>query len=315
MSGETDGAVHWGTGDLAQAFTIESENAIRGRIIRLGPALDEIFRHHTYPEVVSVLVAEAVVLVTMLGSGMKFKGRVTLQSRGDGPISMIVADYMSSGEVRGYAGYDEARVAALPIGISLQDMLGKGSLTVTVDQGPDTELYQGIVGFEGTTLADCVEAYMHRSEQVESCLKVAVAHAEEGSSDGQWRAGGLMLQNLPRSGAPFLDDDGEPFNRSADDPWNRTQMLMKTVEDMELTDPALVPTRLLYRLFHQEGVRAAEPQLLGFGCTCSAEKVITILVQYSEDEHKEMLEDGKIRVRCEFCSRDYHFSLEDLKPN
>jgi molecular chaperone Hsp33 len=298
--------------DLVQSFRVESEEKIGGRIVRLGNAVDQILIQHEYPLAVSQLVGEAVVLVALMGGGMKFEGRLTLQSRGSGPVSMIVADYMSNGEVRAYAGFDEARLAALPRGASVGELLGDGTLAITLDRGSATDLYQGIVALEGETLADCARDYLHRSEQVESFLKLAVAQVIDKDGKESWRAGGLMIQHMPKLGTTLPDEEAEPFRRTPDDPWNRAQILAATVETHELTDPRLSTEEVLLRLFHEDGVRVSPPQPLSFGCTCSEQRVRRLLAQYTDEDYKTMLEDGMIRVRCEFCSRTYRFLPESL---
>jgi molecular chaperone Hsp33 len=298
--------------DFVQSFRIEAETIIGGRIVRLGSAIDQVLRQHDYPPLVSRLVGEAVVLVTLIGGGMKFEGRLTLQSRGSGPVSMIIADYMTQGEIRATASFDKGRLAKVPSDAPVSTLLGDGTLAITLDQGAKKDLYQGIVALSGASLADCAREYLHRSEQVESVLKLAVGELTDAQGRSMWRAGGLMIQHLPKGGAAFLDEEGEPFQRAADDPWHRTQMLARTAEDHELIDPQVSAERLLYRLFHEDGVRVTPPQSVTFGCTCSEERVMRILKQYTAEDYKTMLEDGMIRVRCEFCSRTYRFSPEDL---
>jgi molecular chaperone Hsp33 len=301
------------TDDFLQAFCIESDRAIAGRIVRLGPAIDRILRQHTYPLAVSRLVGEAVALVTLLGGGMKFQGRLTLQSRGSGPVSMIVADYRTEGEIRATAGFDEARLAHLGAMTPIGALLGDGTLAITLDQGRRQDLYQGIVALAGASLADCAREYLHRSEQVESFLKLAVAQVTDAQGRTAWRAGGLMLQHMPRLSSALLDEEGEPFQHASDDSWHRAQILAHSAEDHELVDPQITAERLLYRLFHEDGVRVTQPQSIAFGCTCSETRVKRILRQYTQEDYKTMLEDGRIRVRCEFCSRTYRFSPEELQ--
>ena len=300
------------TDDFVQSFRIEAETIIGGRIVRLGPAIDQVLTQHAYPLLVSRLVGEAVALVTLIGGGMKFEGRLTLQSRGSGPVSMIIADYMTKGEIRATASFDEARLAGVPNAAPIAALLGDGTLAITLDQGAKKDLYQGIVALSGTSLADCAREYLHRSEQVESFLKLAVGKLTDAQGRTMWRAGGLMIQHLPKAGAAFLDEDDEPFQRGPDDPWHRAQVLARTAEDHELVDPQISAERLLYRLFHEDGVRVTPPQSVKFGCTCSEGRVKRILEQYTPEDYKTMLEDGMIRVRCEFCSRTYRFSPEDL---
>ena len=298
--------------DFVQWFRIEAETTIGGRIVRLGPAIDHILKQHAYPDQVSRLVGEAVTLVALIGGGMKFEGRLTLQSRGSGPVSMIIADYMTKGEIRATASFDAERLARVAPKSPIKALLGDGTLAITLDQGAKRDLYQGIVALDGTSLADCAREYLHRSEQVESFLKLAVAEVTDARGRKGWRAGGLMIQHLPKPGVPFLDEDGEPFQRPVDDPWHRAQLLAHTAEDHELVDPQITAERLLYRLFHEDGVRVTPPQPITFGCTCSEGRVRRILKQYTEEDYKTMLEDGMVRVRCEFCSRTYRFSPEDL---
>lgn len=289
-------------------FHIDGEN-VHGRLIRLGSAVDQVLQGHGYPLIVSRLVAEAVALVSLIGSGMKFEGRLTLQARGAGPVSILVADFFSPGSVRGYAKFDETR---LPAGLSapVGALLGQGHLAITLDQGPDMERYQGIVALEGETLADCVADYLERSEQVESSIRLATA--ELIGEDGHWRLGALMLQHLPEGGAPFLTEDGERFERPADSPWARARILAATVEDHELTDPTISHERLLYRLFHEDGVRVESHLPVTFACTCSAERVESVLRQYSAEDLNQMLEGGMVRARCEFCGSQYAFTLAEL---
>ena len=289
-------------------FHIDGEN-IHGRLVRLGSSVDRVLEGHGYPLVVSRLVAEAVALVSLVGAGLKFDGRLTLQARSDGPVSILVADYFTPGRVRGYAKFDEARLPKDPMP-SVQDMLGKGSLAITLDQGPDMERYQGIVELVGSSLAASVVDYLERSEQVESTIRLSTA--ELVGADGHWRLGALMLQNLPEAGAPFLTEDGERFQRPADSPWARAQIFAQSVEDHELTDPQISHERLLYRLFHEDGVRVEPLQTIEFGCTCSAERVESVLRQYNPDDLSEMLEDGLVRARCEFCGAEYRFTLNEL---
>ena len=309
-SGPERGGV--GADDFVQSFRIEAETLIGGRIVRLGASIDEVLTQHAYPPIVSRLVGEAVVLVALIGGGMKFDGRLSLQSRGNGPVSMIVADYLTKGEVRAYASFNAAKVGQLPRHPTVASLLGEGTLAITLDQGAKRDLYQGIVALKGPTLADCAREYLHRSEQVESFLKLTVGQLIDAGGRSTWRAGGLMIQHLPKAGAPFLDEDGEPFQRPADDPWHRAQILAHTAEDHELVDPQLSAERLLYRLFHEDGVRVTPPQPIHFGCTCSEARVRRILSRYSEEDYKTMLEDGMVRVRCEFCSRTYRYRPEDL---
>jgi molecular chaperone Hsp33 len=299
------------TDDFVQSFRIEADQVIAGRIVRLGPSINQVLKQHDYPRAVSRLVGEAVALVTLIGGGMKFDGRLSLQSRSSGPVSMIVADYMTCGEIRAYAGFDIAKLATIPARAPIRDLLGTGTLAITLDQGARKDLYSGIVALDGASLADCAREYLHRSEQVESFLKLSVGEIIGATGARTWRVGGLMIQHLPRHGAGIPDED-DRFRRSADAPWYRAQLLAETTKDHELVDPAISAEQLLYRLFHEDGVRVTAPQPISFGCTCSEGRVRRILKTYTQEDYKTMLEDGMIRVRCEFCSRTYRFSPADL---
>ena len=183
--------------------------------------------------------------------------------------------------------------------------MGAGYLAVTVDQGDDTELYQGYVALEGATLTDCAHAYFRQSEQIEAGLRLAVARLDD-DDGGHWRAGGMMVQRLPTE-AP--DRDGE---EAREDAWREALAMMGSLRDAELTDPALSPDRLLYRLFHQGGVRVFRPVALDVGCRCSAQRIRSVLASFRPEERAEMVVDGRILVTCEFCNSSYGFAPEDF---
>ena len=298
--------------DLLQPFQIEAQ-ALRGRLLRQGPLLDEVLGRHAYPLPVATLLGESLVLAALLGGALKYDGVFTLQAKGDGPVSMLVADMTSAGAMRGYAQFDAARLPASdsidnayvgPEGGSVPRLLGAGHLAFTVDQGPDTERYQGIVALEGATLADCAHHYFRQSEQIDAAIRVAVGRSE---SDGAWRAGGLMLQRMPDGGSPdgFADD--------AEEGWRRALALMGSVTDAELLAADLAPDRLLFRLFHEDGVRVFTPHALAAGCRCSRERVETTLAGLGADAVAEYaLADGSIAVTCEFCNTEYRLDAAAL---
>jgi molecular chaperone Hsp33 len=219
----------------------------------------------------------------------------TLQTKGDGPIRLMVADITSGGDVRGYAQFDAERLAKLGEGsFSVPRLLGAGYLAFTVDQGPHTERYQGIVELTGATLADCVHHYFRQSEQLDSVVKVAAGRAA-----GGWRAGALMLQRLPpAAGAADEVEDG----------WRRALAFMASSTEEELLDERLAPNDLLYRLFHEDGVRVFAQSSLRAGCRCSRERVERVLRSLPADEIEGFKIDGLITVTCEFCSARYEFS-------
>lgn len=296
--------------DIVLPFQVEGVN-VRGRLVRLGPSVDRILQAHAYPEKVSRLLGEAIVLCVMLGSSIKFDGKFTLQMRGSGPVSMIVTDFTTPGTIRGYAAFDEAALAKAA-DIDGARLLGKGHMAMTVDQGADTERYQGIVEINGDTLTECAGSYFRQSEQIETSIELGVAEifvpGGEGRSNASWRAGGIMVQHLPGVGgkaekAPAVD---------ADD-WHRAVLLLETVKVDEMTDPTLPPENLLYRLYHEDGVRVFDQHHVSFGCSCSAERLLNVLRNYELAELEEMAEvDGQLRAKCEFCNAAYAFDPKEI---
>lgn len=301
--------------DLIQPFQLEESN-LRGRIIRIGTMLDEILSAHDYPYPVAHLVAETASLAILLSFMLKYDGIFTLQTTGDGPIKMLVADVTSEGEVRACAAFDEDRVerarqqlTALKTVESSQNHLaqymGKGYIAFTVDQGEYTDRYQGIVELQGSSLVDCVQHYFKQSEQIATGIKMAA-----GLRDGKWRAGGIMLQRLPEAEAGAINP---PRTNVEEDDWRRSMIFMDSCTDDEFLDPALDPNTLLYRLFHEEGVRVYEPMALKKGCRCSQDKVEAVLATMSEDDIDFMDRDGEIEMNCEFCSRSFVFPTKTAR--
>jgi len=279
--------------DAVTAFQIEGE-PVRGRLARLGPAIDEILRAHAYPEAVANLLGEACALAGLVGSNLKFDGRLIIEARGDGPVRFVVADYDTSGGLRGYCGFDAEAVAAVSGGFArpgARSLLGKGHFMMTVDQGPDMDRYQGVTAIEGETLALCAEQYFAQSEQTPTRVRLAV-----GQFDGLWRAGGMLIQSV-------AEDDARGSTTEA---WVRTQAFFETVGEDELTDPELSSQHLLFRLFHEDGVRVFGSQPLRAFCRCSQERIETVLKSFDAAERADMVEaDGAIRVTCEYCSKTY----------
>lgn len=291
--------------DLVQPFQIEPF-ALRGRLVRLGPAIDSILTRHAYPAPVAAMLGEAITLAVALAGALKYDGVFTLQTKGDGPIKLMVADVTTAGAIRGYAQFDAARLDAEPATLGpVPRLLGAGYLALTVDQGEHTERYQGIVELQGSTLAECVHHYFRQSEQVEAALKVAVAQVPDESGAARWRAGALMIQRLPRE-AFTLERETE------DDAWRRAAIFMSSSTSAELIAPALAPERLLLRLFHEDGVRAYKPHALAAKCRCSRHRVETVLRALTPDEIADMKVAGKITVTCEFCSAVYDFDEEAI---
>jgi molecular chaperone Hsp33 len=295
---------------------------LRGRVVRLGPAVDEILARHAYPQPVAKLLGEALVLTAMLGSALKIDGRFILQTRSDGPVRMLVVDFTTPDKVRACARFDKDRVAAAVASGKTNGgaLLGKGHLAMTIDQGPDMNRYQGLVALEGGSLEDVAHEYFLRSEQIPTRVRLAVAEELRAGPDGpthSWRAGGITLQFLPkapeRARVADLDpgdapEGVEPHTVEEDDAWVEGQSLISTVEDIELIDPSLSSERLVYRLFHEPGVRVFRASPLRAECSCSRDNVEAMLKSFSQDDREHMVEDGKISVTCEFCSAQYQFA-------
>jgi molecular chaperone Hsp33 len=313
------------TDDIVTPFEVAKLD-LRGRIVRLGPAVNQILARHSYPPPVAKLVGEAIVLAVMLGSALKIDGRFILQTQTDGPVRMLVVDFAAPGKVRACARFDRDRVAAaVAAGESgASNLLGRGHLAMTIDQGPDMSRYQGLVALDGGTLEDAAHEYFLRSEQIPTRVRLAVAEelrAGEGGPSHRWRAGGILLQFLPKSPerARVADlDPGDapegtaPHAPPEDDAWVEGKALVATVEDVELIDPSLSSERLVYRLFHEPGVRVFRGAPVRAECSCSREGVEAMLRSFSPDDRAHMVEDGRISVTCEFCSANYLFAPDDI---
>jgi molecular chaperone Hsp33 len=289
--------------DLILPFQAEQAD-VTGRLVKLGPVVDTILSRHDYPEAVSQLLGEAVALTALLGAALKFEGKFILQASTDGPVDLLVADYQVPGGLRGYARFSPERVAALPPDGKL---LGEGHLAMTIDKGQDTERYQGVVPLEGDSLTEAADTYFRQSEQLPTFIRLAVArHYRPGQQGGRawtWRAGGLLVQKLTREGGRSAAREAA----FAEEDWTRARMLAETVEDHELLDPLLPADRLLYRLFHEEQVRAFRAIPLESYCSCSRARVQELLKRFSAEDLAEMVVDGEVWVTCEFCNSRYQF--------
>jgi molecular chaperone Hsp33 len=292
--------------DLVLPFQAEQADVL-GRLVKLGPTVDTVLSRHAYPEPVSRLLGEAVALTALLGASLKSEGKLIFQANTDGPVDLLVADYLVPGALRGYARFDEERLASLDTDDDAA-LLGQGHLAMTIDRGVDTERYQGVVALEGASLIEAADTYFRQSEQLPTFIRLAVARhyrAGEGGDDGAWawRAGGLMVQKLTREGGVSTPKDFE-------EDWTRAKTLAETVEDHELLDPMLPPDRLLYRLFHEEKVRVYRPIPLETYCSCSHERVEELLASFSAEDLADMVVDGEVWVTCEFCNARYRFDPE-----
>jgi molecular chaperone Hsp33 len=290
--------------------------ALRGRLVRLGPALDAILHRHAYPKLVAAALAEAIAMGAALAATLKYDGVFTIQTKGDGPLRMLVADVTSAGAVRGYAQFDDARIAALGDGpVSVPRLFGAGYLAFTVDQGADMERYQGIVELTGATLAECAHHYFHQSEQFEAGLSVAVAGTDGPDGTVRWRAGAIMIQRLPPEDAQGSAEGREPVARdparreAEEEGWRRAMILMGSAKTRELVDPDLAPWKLVDRLFLAEGVEIYRPLTLVHRCRCDPLRMREVLRTIPRAELETMREeDGAVRMTCEFCNTAHAFA-------
>ena len=329
MGGMVDPGTFIPASDFVQPFQIEG-HGVRGRMVRIDRAASEIVAKHAYPEPVARLLSEMMVLAATLAAMLKYEGVFTLQAKGNGALRLMVADVTSGGALRGYAQFDAEAIAAIPAAqANLPRLTGGGYLAFTVDQGEHAERYQGIVELDGANLVDCIHHYFRQSEQLQAGFKLAVAHYA-----GGWRAGAIMLQRLPREGgstggvtgggvtgggwlpegakaADWQDETGDHAGAEGEDEdaWRRAMVLMASAKDEELLGPATGFTDLLYRLFHEDGVRIFPGHALIAQCRCSEERVERVLKSLAEDELNDLAIDGRLVVTCEFCNNEYHFGL------
>ncbi len=317
--------------DAVRSFRTE-RSGVEGRIVRLAAVADAILGGHDYPEPVSRVLGEAMALTAMLGTAIKPGGRLILEARTDGPLRSLAVNFevpdqhdeLSVGRMRGYAGFDAAAVAALAGGDADFGLLGLGHLALTIEPGAGRESYQGVAALDGGTLSDAARGYFRQSEQIPTFIRLVVARelvppAGEASPDWLWRVGGLMIQHLAAEGLEEAErdsvdaggDTADAFSEDSDpeEAWRRVRLLAETVEDHELIDPTLPPERLLYRLFHEEGVRARDAISLETYCRCSRERIAGFLSQFRDAELSDLrADDGSVVVTCEFCGASYVFS-------
>jgi molecular chaperone Hsp33 len=280
--------------DAVATFQLQGAPA-RGRYVRLASdTIDPILKRHDYPRAAAALLGEALALVSLAGALMKSAKALTVQAEGDGPMPLLVAEWRHDGSLRGYARIRNAG-AINRVQMSPEALIGRGALALTLDQGPDTDVMQGIVGLDGATLAACAETYFSVSEQTPTRLKLAVGQAV--TADGAvWRAGGALIQRVA----------GDEARGDTSEDWSRAQILFDTLQDDELLDPDLAIDRALYRLFHEEGVRMTPPAPLQDRCSCNADRLGVVLSRYSKEELDDLRDEaGRLRATCQFCSRVY----------
>lgn len=319
MTDQTQSSLREDGDDRILPFQIEALD-VRGRVVRLGPAIDAVIERHAYPAPVSKLLGEAVALTVLLGSALKIDGRFQLQTRSDGPVGMLVVDFEAPDRIRACARFDKDRLYDVR---GAGALLGKGHMALTVDQGPEMSRYQGVVALDGGGLEDAAHAYFRQSEQIPTKVRLAVAEKLGAGASHSWRAGGLMVQFLPDAPERMRMQDLSPGDApegveaaepgEEDDAWVEAQSLVATVEDHELIDPTLEPERLLIRLFNEREIRVFESRGVREACRCSRERVLGMLRSFSPDERRDMrADDGSIEVTCDFCSTRYGFAPDEV---
>ncbi len=312
-----------GQDDAVLPFAVEALD-VRGRAVRLGPAIDTLVSRHGYPDAVARVIGEAAALTALLGSSLKFDGRFQLQTKTDGPIDLLVVDYDAPDSLRAFARFDAERVAQAGAEGPARsgELLGHGHLALTIDQGPEMSRYQGVVALEGQSLEEAAHQYFRQSEQIPTRVRLAVAEQFGGGAHG-YRAGGLMVQFLPTSPDRLRQADLDPGDApeghvsrefAEDDAWVEARSLVETIEDHELIDPGVGSERLLYRLFHERGVRVFEAQGLREACRCSRDRIMSVMRRFTAQDRRDMVgDDGRIGVTCEFCSRKYDFDPAEVE--
>ena len=274
---------------------------VRGRLVRLGPLADALLTRHDHAPDVRALLGQALALVASLATALKFTGSFSLQAKGDGAVPLLLADCTDGGALRGYARLSDE--IALPEEASARAMMGDGYLAFTVDQGPDMERHQGIVSLEGQSLSDMAHHYFETSEQLPCQIHLAAAETPAG-----WRAAALVIERIAGAGGidPALSEAEQ------EEAWRTAKILAATITDAELLDDALPPERLLYRLFHGEGIAVDRPRPLAYGCRCSRARLSDVLGGFSGDDLDHMTIDGDITMTCEFCNVDFRFPRGEI---
>lgn len=293
-------------GDFVLPFQID-KYLFRGRLVRLNHVLDTILHQHPYPDIVSHLLGETIILSVLLSDTLKYDGIFTLQTKGDGAIPIIVSDVTSTGNIRAYAQYDEEKCKKLEgldtKTLSISDLLGSGYLAFTVDQGGNTDRYQGIVELKGETMGACIDEYFHQSEQLQTQIKYDLYRI--GQNNRHWHGSGIMVQRLPRSAS--VDETNPILLHDPKEGFDYVKMLFQTLTEDELKSADLVPEDLLYRLFHDQELRVYDKKKLRFKCRCSREKLLSVLKNFSQEEIDSLKKDGVISSTCQFCHKEYSF--------
>ena len=308
--------------DTVLPFQLDRSD-VRGRVARLDGVLDQVLSQHNYPPEIEALVAEMALLTALIGQTIKLRWKLSLQVRGDGPARLIATDYYAPskegeiGRIRAYASYDKD---ALIPGVDPFTEIGQGYFAILIDQGQGTQPYQGITPIAGGSLSACAEAYFAQSEQLPTRFSLAFGRSTLPGQPESWRAGGVMLQQMPKA-SPHVTGEGgsgeegllsatDLLDEEEGENWTRANVLLDTVEQLELIGPSITPTDLLMRLFHEEQPRVYDAQPVKFGCSCSEDRVRQSLSIYSAKDIESMTtEDGRVTADCQFCGAHY-----DLDP-
>lgn len=293
--------------DAVAAFQIDGQ-PIRGRILRMGAAMDKVLSARDYPHAVSGVLGEASLVAALVARALKFEGRLLIQCHGtnEGAVSMVIADCTTSGDLRAYARYDGPALEAIledsPHPTALQ-LIGPGTFAMTIDQGADMERYQGLAAIEGDSLAASAEHYFRQSEQVPTLMRLAVGQVQTPGEAPSWRGGGIMIQKIA----------GDAARGDTEEAWDTATALFGTLSDEELLDPKLGSDEVLYRLFHEGGVRLMPMESVQAKCSCSRERLAATLEAFEASERDSMFEDGQIKASCDFCNTDYVFTPKDFE--
>lgn len=291
--------------DVVTVFQLDGK-PVRGRAVRMGDALTKALGTR-YPDMVARLLGEAMLISAIVAQSLKFDGRLVIQCHGtnDGAVSLLMSDCTTDGHVRGYARWDEDKLKELKLdnrNPGAEALLGGGTFSMTIDQGPDMDQYQGLAAIEGERLSDCAEHYFKQSEQIPTEIRLVCGQLQEAGKEPVWRGGGIMIQKIAE----------DTLRGDTDEAWDTARALFQTVSDAELLDPDLTQNDLLYRLFHEDGVRVVETSALEAKCKCSRERLEKTLGSFEKLALEDMAEDGFIDANCEFCDTTYRFPLEDL---
>ena len=305
--------------DTVLPFQLDRSD-IRGRVVRLDGVLDQVLSKHDYPPQIEALVAESALLTALIGQTIKLRWKLSLQIRGNGAVKMIATDYYGPTDdgqparLRAYASFEADQLTDAPA----FEQLGEGYFAILIDQGEGTVPYQGITPISGGSLSKCAETYFAQSEQLPTRFELSFGRSQVPGGAESWRAGGVMLQHMPKASPSVGEASGEGgllthadiLDGDEGENWMRANYLLDTVEDLELIGPSLAPTDLLVRLFHEEGPRVFDSQPLRFGCSCSEDKVRAALEPYPAEEIAEMITaEGTVTADCQFCGAHY-----DLDP-